>query len=183
MGISGGELIVLLLVTFLLIGPERLPAVAQQLGRLTRELKTLATGAKERVKDELGPEYEDLAAFDPRQYDPRRIVREALLDDPPVRPAARPAAARRRAPARAATAAASGGAAGAGVVPPAAGVVPPAAAQEPVTAPSDATRQAAAATAGSAPGARAAVPAPVAPGAATQADADRYVVPFDDEAT
>ncbi|WP_418605435.1 twin-arginine translocase TatA/TatE family subunit [Georgenia sp. SUBG003] len=96
-GINGGELVVLLVLAFLLIGPERLPELAQQLGRLTREVKKIATGAKEKVREELGPEFDDLAALDPRQYDPRRIVREALMDDEPVRPA-RPRAARRPSP-------------------------------------------------------------------------------------
>ncbi|TRW42743.1 twin-arginine translocase TatA/TatE family subunit, partial [Georgenia yuyongxinii] len=97
MGISGGELVVLLVLAFLLIGPERLPDLAQQLGRLTRELKKLATGAKDKVRDELGPEFDELAKFDPRQYDPRRIVREALMDeDEPPRATPRPPAARRR---------------------------------------------------------------------------------------
>ncbi|MHB1064694.1 MAG: twin-arginine translocase TatA/TatE family subunit, partial [Georgenia sp.] len=95
MGISGGELVVLLILIFLLVGPEKLPELAQQLGRLTRELKKLATGAKEKVKEELGPEFQDLAAFDPRQYDPRRIVREAFMDDPRPAAPARSAAARR----------------------------------------------------------------------------------------
>ncbi|KAE8762124.1 twin-arginine translocase TatA/TatE family subunit, partial [Georgenia thermotolerans] len=118
-GISGGEFVVLLVLAFLLIGPERLPALAQQLGRLTRELKKLATGAKEKVREELGPEFDDLAKFDPRQYDPRRIVREALLDDEPVKPVSRPPAARRRpsgTPSRpSAAAAVAGAAAGAAV--------------------------------------------------------------------
>ena len=32
----------------------------------------------------MGPEFEDInwRQFDPRQYDPRRIVREALMDRP-----------------------------------------------------------------------------------------------------
>ncbi|MPV39137.1 twin-arginine translocase TatA/TatE family subunit, partial [Georgenia subflava] len=98
-GINGGELVVLLVLAFLLIGPERLPELAQQLGRLTRELKKLATGAKEKVKEELGPDVGDLSVFDPRQYDPRRIVREALMDDDEPQPA-RPPAARRRPPPR-----------------------------------------------------------------------------------
>jgi len=115
-GINGGELVVLLVLAFLLIGPERLPELAQQLGRLTREVKKMATGAKEKVREELGPEFDDLAALDPRQYDPRRIVREALMeDDEPPRPA-RPRAARRpsaAAAAKAAGVAAAGAAAGA----------------------------------------------------------------------
>lgn len=93
-GINGAEFMVLLLLAIVLIGPEKLPELAQQLGRLTRELKALATGARARVREELGPEFDDmdLSVLDPRQYDPRRIVREALMDDePPARPGGRPA--------------------------------------------------------------------------------------------
>jgi sec-independent protein translocase protein TatB len=38
------------------------------------------------MKDELGEGFEDLdwKKLDPRQYDPRRIIREALLDDTPA---------------------------------------------------------------------------------------------------
>lgn len=83
MGINGEELILLLIIAVIVIGPERLPAYAEQLGNLARNLKKMATGATERVKEELGEEAEDLdlSQFDPRQYDPRRIVREALAED------------------------------------------------------------------------------------------------------
>lgn len=100
MGINGSELVVLIIVALVVIGPERLPQAAEQLARLVRELKRLAQGAKETVREELGPEVADidLSKLDIRQYDPRRIVREALLEDlttpssRPPRPAARPAA-------------------------------------------------------------------------------------------
>ncbi|WP_454300020.1 twin-arginine translocase TatA/TatE family subunit [Salana multivorans] len=62
----------------MVVGPERLPEYARQLGRLVREVKRIAVGAQERVREELGPEIEDLRQYDPRQYDPRRIIREAL---------------------------------------------------------------------------------------------------------
>ncbi|MDD9206101.1 twin-arginine translocase TatA/TatE family subunit [Georgenia sp. 10Sc9-8] len=95
-GINGWELMVLLLVALLVIGPERLPQAAEQLARVARELRRVATGARERVREELGPEVADidLAKLDPRQYDPRRIVREALMEDVtgPTTPAARPPA-------------------------------------------------------------------------------------------
>jgi sec-independent protein translocase protein TatB len=44
----------------------------------------MADGAKERMREEMGPEFDevDWKKLDPRQYDPRRIIREALLDDP-----------------------------------------------------------------------------------------------------
>ncbi|GIG28621.1 twin-arginine translocase TatA/TatE family subunit [Cellulomonas marina] len=81
--INGGEWLVLLLVAVVVIGPERLPAFAEQLGRWVRGARGFLTEAKARVDAELGEEAKDVdwAALDPRQYDPRRIVREALLDD------------------------------------------------------------------------------------------------------
>jgi sec-independent protein translocase protein TatB len=82
-GINGGEFIVLLVVAAVVLGPERLPQYAAQLGRLVRELRRMAQGASEQMREELGPEFDDIdwRKLDPRQYDPRRIVREALQDD------------------------------------------------------------------------------------------------------
>jgi sec-independent protein translocase protein TatB len=88
MGINGGELLVIALLALLVIGPERLPHYAGQLGRLVREARRMAIGARDQVKAELGPEFDDVdwQKLDPRQYDPRRIVKDALTevwdDDP-----------------------------------------------------------------------------------------------------
>jgi sec-independent protein translocase protein TatB len=81
-GISSGEFVVLLVVAAVVLGPERLPRYAQQLARLIRELRRMAQGATEQVRAELGPEFDevDWRKLDPRQYDPRRIVREALSE-------------------------------------------------------------------------------------------------------
>ncbi len=100
--INSGELLVLGAVAVVVLGPERLPAYAAQLGRLVREARTFARGAREQVRNEMGPEFDDIdwQSLDPRRYDPRRIVRDALLDDddlfgvsdsaPNVPPAMRP---------------------------------------------------------------------------------------------
>jgi sec-independent protein translocase protein TatB len=81
-GISAPEFIVLLAVAAVVLGPERMPQYAAQLGRLVRELRRMAQGASTQVRNEMGPEFDDIdwRKFDPRQYDPRRIVREALAD-------------------------------------------------------------------------------------------------------
>ena len=83
--INGYEFIVLVIVAIVVLGPERLPEYAAKLGRLVRQLRVMADGAKAQLKDQLGPEFDDLnwRQYDPRQYDPRRIVREALLDPVP----------------------------------------------------------------------------------------------------
>ncbi len=82
MGMNGGELLIIAVIALIVIGPERLPQYAAQLGRMVRELRKMAMGAREQVRDELGPEFDDVdwQKLDPRQYDPRRIVREALSD-------------------------------------------------------------------------------------------------------
>ncbi|HEY6795185.1 MAG TPA: Sec-independent protein translocase TatB [Kineosporiaceae bacterium] len=82
LGINGSEFIVLLAVAAVVLGPERLPRYTQQLTQLIRELRRMATNAQEKVREELGPEFDevDWRALDLRQYDPRRIVREALTD-------------------------------------------------------------------------------------------------------
>ena len=92
--INGYEFIVLLLVAVVVLGPERLPEYAAKLGRLVRQLRVMADGAKAQLKDQMGPEFDDLnwRQYDPRQYDPRRIVREALMDPVPTAAAAATAA-------------------------------------------------------------------------------------------
>lgn len=82
LGISGPEFLVLLVVAAFVLGPDRLPQYTQQLARLVKELRRMAQGATEQVRAELGPEFDDIdwRKLDPRQYDPRRIVREALAE-------------------------------------------------------------------------------------------------------
>lgn len=86
--INSGEFLILVVVALVVLGPERLPQYAQQLGRLVREARGFAVRAREQVRNEMGEEFDDVdwKALDPRQYDPRRIVREALLDgdDDPI---------------------------------------------------------------------------------------------------
>ena len=83
--VNGWEVIVLVVVGILVLGPERLPEYAGKLAGMVRQVRNLATNARTQLKDQMGPEFEDVnwRQFDPRQYDPRRIVREALMDDTP----------------------------------------------------------------------------------------------------
>lgn len=83
---SGMELGILLVVVLLVVGPERLPTYAAQLGRVVREVRDIARGARERVKEEMGDSFEELRDLDPRQYDPRRILQQALIDEPASSP-------------------------------------------------------------------------------------------------
>ena len=92
-GINGAEFLVLLAVAVIVVGPERLPRYAEQLARAVKRLRVFLGDAKERVAEELGDEAKDLdwEALDPRRYDPRRIVREALLEPEGSAPAAQAA--------------------------------------------------------------------------------------------
>ena len=80
------KLIIIAVIAVFLIGPDRLPGYAAQLGRVVRALRGMADGAKDRMREEMGPEFDDVdwTKLDPRQYDPRRIIRDALLEDPPA---------------------------------------------------------------------------------------------------
>jgi sec-independent protein translocase protein TatB len=83
-GLTPDKLIIIAVIAVFLIGPDRLPGYAAQLARVVRSLRGLADGAKDRMREEMGPEFDevDWKKLDPRQYDPRRIIREALLEDP-----------------------------------------------------------------------------------------------------
>jgi len=84
-GLTFDKLLIIGVIAVFLLGPERLPHYASQLARLVRSLRDMARGAKDRMRDEMGPEFDevDWKKLDPRQYDPRRIIREALLEDVP----------------------------------------------------------------------------------------------------
>lgn len=81
--INGWEFVILMIAALLVIGPERMPEYAAKLGKLVKQVRAMADTAKVQLRDQLGPEFEDVdwKQYDPRQYDPRRIVREALMDD------------------------------------------------------------------------------------------------------
>ncbi len=85
-GLTIEKLLLIGVIAALIIGPDRLPKYAESLARLTKRAKETMQGAKTRMRDEMGPEFDDVdwRKLDPRQYDPRRIIREALLDDTPT---------------------------------------------------------------------------------------------------
>ena len=82
-GISGSEFLVLLLVLVVVIGPQRLPEYTRKLTQWVRQLRVFLDDAKAQIAEEVGPELADLNLQDlnPRNYDPRKIVRDALGED------------------------------------------------------------------------------------------------------
>jgi sec-independent protein translocase protein TatB len=94
-GLTIEKLLLIGIIAVFLIGPDRLPGYTAQFARLIKSLRDMARGAKDRMRDELGPDFDEVEwrKLDPRQYDPRRIIREARLDDGTQRPAVAPAVA------------------------------------------------------------------------------------------
>ncbi|MFT4050822.1 MAG: hypothetical protein QM677_01080 [Microbacterium sp.] len=93
-GLDAEKLILIAVLAALVIGPERLPSVAQWLARTVVRVRDWSRTAKDRLKEEMGDDFDDVEwrKLDPRQYDPRRIVRDALIERPtPARPVTTPA--------------------------------------------------------------------------------------------
>ena len=82
-GLDFEKLLVIGLIAVLLIGPERLPHYAEQFAKLVRRGGELLRDTRTRVQEEMGPDVADVdwRKLDPRQYDPRRIIRDALFED------------------------------------------------------------------------------------------------------
>jgi sec-independent protein translocase protein TatB len=89
--VGWGEILVLLVAGLFILGPERLPSAAAWLGKTVRQVREYATGAREQLRRELGPEFdelrkplEDLRGL--RDFSPRNAVRRTLFDDEPEPP-------------------------------------------------------------------------------------------------
>lgn len=86
--IGWGEILVLVIAGLFILGPERLPSAAAWLGSTIRQIKDYATGAREQLRGELGPEFEELRKpLDElrglRNFNPRTAMRRSLFDDGP----------------------------------------------------------------------------------------------------
>ncbi|MFN8193617.1 MAG: sec-independent translocase [Nocardioidaceae bacterium] len=90
-GVGLPELAVIAFIAVIFTGPERLPVLARQAGRMLRQLRSFAFMARDELRSELGPDYADLELTD---LDPRTIVRkqimEAMAEDDDPRPTRRP---------------------------------------------------------------------------------------------
>jgi sec-independent protein translocase protein TatB len=86
--VGWGEILVLIVAGLFILGPERLPSAAAWVGRTIRQVREYATGARDQLRRELGPEFdelrkplEDLRGL--RDFTPRNAVRRTLWDDVP----------------------------------------------------------------------------------------------------
>lgn len=89
--IGWGEILVLIVAGLFILGPERLPEAAAWLGKTIRQVKEYATGARDQLRDEMGPEFDELRKpleelRGLRNFNPRTAASRALFDDPPAKP-------------------------------------------------------------------------------------------------
>ncbi len=75
-GLSFEKLLLAGIIAVIVIGPSRLPHYAQRFGEFVLMFKAHV----ESLRSETSLEAGDWQALDPRQYDPRRIVRAALSE-------------------------------------------------------------------------------------------------------
>lgn len=82
-GLSSEKIIILLVIAAVLLGPERLPGYAKWLANFVKKVRKFASDTKSQLEAESGEALSDVdwRKLDPRQYDPRRIIREALLEE------------------------------------------------------------------------------------------------------
>ena len=88
--LSPAKLLVLAVIALVVFGPNELPKIAAQAGRALRDLRRIAAGARDDLREGLGPEFSD---FDFEDLNPRRFVQKHLIDDPVSSPATFPSGA------------------------------------------------------------------------------------------
>jgi sec-independent protein translocase protein TatB len=71
------EIIWLVVLAVLMFGPERIPGFARKAARVYKYLMNIATGAKDQLAGELGPEFKDLSLSD---LNPKTFISRHLLD-------------------------------------------------------------------------------------------------------
>jgi sec-independent protein translocase protein TatB len=72
------KLLVLAVIALVVFGPNELPKIASQAGRALRDLRRIAEGAKNDLREGLGPEFAD---FEIEDLHPKRFVQKHLFDD------------------------------------------------------------------------------------------------------
>ncbi|MFV9427364.1 Sec-independent protein translocase protein TatB [Rhodococcus aetherivorans] len=83
--IGWGEFLVLIVAALVVLGPERLPGAVSWVAKSLRQVRDYATGARDQLKEELGPEFDDLRQplselNQLRGMTPRAVITKHLLD-------------------------------------------------------------------------------------------------------
>ena len=83
--VGWGEILVLALIGLFVLGPERLPGAVRWVSDTMRTVREYAAGARDQLRQEIGPEFEELRKpledlRSIRDMDPRRAVRRSFFD-------------------------------------------------------------------------------------------------------
>jgi sec-independent protein translocase protein TatB len=79
--LSGGEMIVILIVALVVLGPERLPEMARGAGRMAHKLKTMTEGLQSEVRDVMeDPSMQPLRELGELAVRPRQKLTEYALE-------------------------------------------------------------------------------------------------------
>ena len=76
--LSISKLLILAVIALVIFGPNELPKMASQAGKALRDLRRIAEGAKNDLREGLGPEFAD---FELEDLHPKRFVQKHFLDD------------------------------------------------------------------------------------------------------
>lgn len=85
-GIGFPELIVIVIIALVVVGPERLPGMARQAGQVVREIRKMYDQVREQARSEIGPDFDEFERNlrELRSLDPRQQVRDfgrSMLND------------------------------------------------------------------------------------------------------
>ncbi len=86
-GLTLEKLLVVGIIAAVIVGPQRLPHYAERLAAFVRRVRDILGEVKSRAEEESGMGAAECASMDPRRYDPRRIIRDALDGSDPLPPA------------------------------------------------------------------------------------------------
>jgi len=76
-----GEVIGLVVLALILVGPDRMPRVASDLAKMIRKVRSMTNTATAEIRENLGPGFEDLTPADlnPKTFIKRHVA--SVLDD------------------------------------------------------------------------------------------------------
>lgn len=79
--VGWGELVVLALAALFIFGPDRLPDLAKDAAAGLKRVREEVTGLRGQLSGGLGEDFDHLRDLDPRQLNPKTLIRQHLLGE------------------------------------------------------------------------------------------------------
>ena len=80
-GIDGSEMVLILVVAVIVIGPSRAAQAVSWLRDIIQGLRNWSAQMREQTAKTKEGISVDLSKFDPREYDPRRMIKDAVAEE------------------------------------------------------------------------------------------------------